>query len=400
MITAKDLRKKAQSLYDKPLFRSKLIFGDNSEFPISISLRPPSSKVLLDEFSSFSNSFASLIDESKQKTGYGYEISYKDINSRNLGKQRIPKTAIFNCDKDFLKFLRKEKEIEKYKETARFILEGFPSLLELLKRKPDLLEIDLEKWKKFIAVCEYFLKKNTKDVYLRSFEIEGVDTKFIESNKVIISLLLDETLPVEHIDKSIILSNSNGFEKRYRLRYDRLGIRIRLLDDKLRLLFHGFSDIQITIDELERFEIPCTNVLIIENKMNGLVIPDIPSSIVIFGLGNGISSLKNVNWLRGKKVAYWGDIDTWAFSILANLRQHFPHIESILMDEITFSKFHHLRTGEQKKSELYNDSLLTEEEVCLYKKLLRQTLTENTRLEQERLPLSYCLSQIINWANS
>ena len=114
------------------------------------------------------------------------------------------------------------------------------------------MERGLEKWEKLIAICKYFLNKKIQETYLRSCEIENVDTKFIENDKKVISLLLDEVLPNESINRSVNLSDSNGFERRYKLRYDRIGIRIRLLDDRLKAIFYGFSDIQITVEELEK----------------------------------------------------------------------------------------------------------------------------------------------------
>ena len=39
--------------------------------------------------------------------------------------------------------------------------------------------------------------------------------------------------------------------------------------------------------------------------------------------------------LRGRAVAYWGDLDTWGLHTLASARSHLPHLQAPLMDRTT-----------------------------------------------------------------
>ena len=76
-------------------------------------------------------------------------------------------------------------------------------------------------------------------------------------------------------------------------------------------------------------------VFITENEINGLAFPDVPGSLVIFGLGYGLDRLSEVSWLHRREVHYWGDIDTYGFHILDRLRALFPAARSFLMDRET-----------------------------------------------------------------
>lgn len=393
-----DIKKKALNWYNKASFRSNLIFGDESEFPLFIPLSTPSSRELLDNFPMFSKIIDKLEKKSKEKMDFGYHLCVKEITSRSLGKQSLPHSAMFDNLGDFLKFLGKEEEFKQMQRICEFVINEIPQLSNLLRKSPDLMEIDLPNWKKLVSICKFF--SNNPNDYLRSLEIKDVDSKFIEKNKKLISILLDETLPKEHINLSVLRNARHWFEKRYGLKYDLPQIRFRILDEDLRRIFYNFSDLQVTLDNLEKIEIPCQKIIIAENKVNGLVLPDLPSTIAIFGLGNGVGLLKNIKWLNKKKVAYWGDIDTWGFSILSNLRKHFPHIQSLLMDRETFKRFEHLAVGEPNKAEISDPTILQDDERSLYKNFLKKSPLEKTRLEQEKIPLSYCLHHIHKWVLS
>ena len=392
-----EIKKKSTTLYNNSLFLSKLIFKNDSEFPLSIPLQAPSSRELLKNFSSLSKTIDELTKASKKQIGFGYELDFHEINSRSLGKQRLPQKAIFYNSYDFLMFLGKKDEINQMQSLTEHVIKELPSLSSLLKEQPDLTKIDLRTWERFTLVCKFFLNNQVHNHYLRSLEIKGVDSKFIETHQKQISLFLDKILPEENVNKRALVSERSGFEKRYKMKYDPPKVRLRILDKTLINHWSHFSDIQVTIDELASTEPPCDRVIIAENKINGLILPNFSSTIVIFGLGSSVSLLKDIHWLNQKQIAYWGDIDTWGFSILSNLRGHFPHTQSILMDRGTFNKFQSLSTEEPIKAEINAPSSLSKEELGLYKDLITASPKEKTRLEQERIPLSYCLQHIDKW---
>jgi hypothetical protein len=112
--------------------------------------------------------------------------------------------------------------------------------------------------------------------------------------------------------------------------------------------------------------------------------------MVIFGLGYGVESLKNIEWLKTKEIYYWGDIDTHGFAILSQIRGYFPQVESILMDEEVTEKYRYLGVEEPKAKQFLGelDNLSLEEEKVFERLKLDDSLN-CLRIEQERVPLSY-----------
>jgi len=78
-----------------------------------------------------------------------------------------------------------------------------------------------------------------------------------------------------------------------------------------------------------------------------------------------------------------GDIDPQGLRILAGLRQTFPNMESILMDEETFDRFPDFWSSAPADEPRAPDGLTPAEE-RLYVRLVH--LEHGNRLEQERVP--------------
>ena len=95
----------------------------------------------------------------------------------------------------------------------------------------------------------------------------------------------------------------------------------------------------------------------------------------------------DADWLSTKKVAYWGDIDTWGLQCLAAARKSIRHLDPLLMSSEVFSQFAELAVPEPvvAGNELPVD--LTQAEKNLYKQLLEEPCG---RLEQEFLPEELC----------
>ena len=127
---------------------------------------------------------------------------------------------------------------------------------------------------------------------------------------------------------------------------------------------------------------------VVENEVNGLSFPQVPESIVIFGLGYGIERLGEIAWLRSRAVYYWGDIDTHGFAILDRLRFGVPHAQSFLMDKRTLME----HRGQWAKEDSVHDGLvqrLTSTERELYDELKANHLGDGVRLEQERIGFAW-----------
>lgn len=69
-------------------------------------------------------------------------------------------------------------------------------------------------------------------------------------------------------------------------------VRFRRLDERFHL--GPFSDLSVPLDELAAWTPGETRVFVTENELNGLAFPKRCDSLVIFGLGYGISVLERL----------------------------------------------------------------------------------------------------------
>ena len=121
-----------------------------------------------------------------------------------------------------------------------------------------------------------------------------------------------------------------------------------------------------------------------------LTFPCIDNSIVIWGHGFGVDIMRDVEWMKTKKIYYWGDLDAHGFLILSEIRTHFNQVESFLMDRATFDKYFEEDKGSETNVE--KELCLTLEENELFKYLKEN----NYRLEQEKIPFENVITKIPN----
>lgn len=335
-----------------------------------------------DDTAQFEKELMELIAHSKEKKGYGYSIEYQKVKTRKHGEQDIPVSISFLTEQDFLKYIGKEQDTAGFRKDVERILSAFPELVEWMCRFPNKVLDNHKLWGDLLKVCTYFRSNPKPQLFIRELPIR-VDTKFIERNKGIIKELLD-----------IVISDSVNegemrFETHFNLRYDEPLVRFRVLDKAMsQVLFSGIDDLSVPISQFREVEIPVEAVYIVENKMNMLTFPPIQKSIVVWGHGFGVDLLKDVTWLKSKKIFYWGDLDAQGFQILSEIRNHFEQVESFMMDRHTFDMFYEGDKGTETNVE--KNLYLTSEENKMFEYLKENKL----RLEQEKIPFEYIRTKI------
>jgi len=328
----------------------------------------------------FQKEILALVNQSKEKKGFGYTLDYQTIKTKTIGTQQLPTSIYFDTEKDFLKFLGKEKEVENFINDWQIIHTNFPELKDWIIKNPTKIIQHQSKWESILKVCNYFKNCPKPNLYIRELPA-NVHTKFIESNQSIITELLDII-----IQKNINL-NEKEFEKRFNLKFREPLVRFKILDKLIsETYFSGLDDISIPISQFESLKLPLKQVLIVENKTTlytTLTLPKMDNTIAIFGQGNAVTNIQNAKWLDDLTVLYWGDIDAHGFEILSRIRKHFKHTKSVLMDKTTFDKYFENDSG--KPTTGTSTLNLTDNERDLYN-LLK---TNNWRLEQEKIPFDY-----------
>jgi hypothetical protein len=206
-----------------------------------------------------------------------------------------------------------------------------------------------------------------------------VDTKFIERHRRVLREWFDLVLPPH-----TIRSDEDHFERRYGLRYAEPHLLVRFLDPQLQTRA-GFpcDELSLPLRAIESLTCEGSTVFIVENKVNLLTLPVFENGIALGGLGNGVTLLRQIQWLHSTPIRYWGDIDVEGLAILSTLRSLFPHVESFLMDRATVDRHRRLMvcgTGRNVDLPAYLDA---EERFAFL-----ECRSKNLRLEQERIPQS------------
>lgn len=393
MISPSEIREKALKIWQTGRFLAAYL-KEEELFPLDVQFRKVTSREALESFAGMREWMARLRDGSKERLGYGYTLEFTPVNHRQLGSQLFPNRIRFDTPRDFLRFIGKQKEFECFRVLAEQTLEEQPAVKGWLEQKPLKVLENQDVWARILAVCRFIQDNPMPRRYIRELDILGVDSKFIEQNKSILRELLDIVLPADAIQGEATALAGHGFERRFGFSYDEPLIRFRLLDDDLARPW-GMTDFSVPLSQFCRLAIPCERVIITENKINGLTFPLLPKAVVVFGLGYGISALSDAEWLRDSDIHYWGDIDTHGFAILSQLRSYFPQAGSLLMDHETLLEFRRLwgREADDKRciAELPH---LREPERRLYLDLKNNVLSNNVRLEQERIPFGYLCQRL------
>lgn len=388
MISPGEIKAKALKLWQSGRLLSARLSGEEL-FPLEIPFRKVTGKEALERFSELRAWMGALREGSKERQGFGYTLEFAAVNHRQLGEQHFPARIVFDTQSDLLRLIGRQREFARFCELAQQTLAAHPALRPWLEQFPFKVLENQEAWPGVLAVCAFFLGNPAPQRYLRELDIPGVDSKFVEQHKRILRELFDILLPTEAVDRSVTTLAGSGFERRFGLRYDEPLVRLRLLDPALDAPL-GLTDLSIPLGQFLLLDPPCKRVFITENKINGLSFPDVPDSLVIFGLGYGIQAIKEASWLREKEIVYWGDIDSHGFAILSQLRGYFPQVRSMLMDRETLLAFRPLWVAEEAdKRCLFELPHLDGEEQRLYRELRTNALGDKVRLEQERIAFAW-----------
>jgi hypothetical protein len=375
MIDPTQIKQKSERQY--AAFLNSILTGENF-FPIEFPLgtRPKDYLALRD-------AVIQLIQKSKLTQPCGYSLELETQNLQKHGLQSLPKRISIDTEQDYLKFIKKEKEVAQFKLDVDLIKKQIPELSGWLCHNPLKVIEYSGRWHDLLQVCQYFQQNPQPNLYIRELPIR-VHTKFIEQNQKILRPLLEVILPAETL-VSVEGEKEDAFEKRFSLKYREPLIRLRVLDLSLKAKYSfPAADMSLPINEFRSLNLEHHNCFITENLMNFLTLPLLENSFALFGRGYAVQSLKKVSWLLDYPIFYWGDLDADGFKILSQLRSYFPQTLSIMMDRETFEIFYEFSVSVEA-SIVETLPYLTDEEKTMYTHLV----LHQKRLEQERVSQEY-----------
>ena len=371
-----DLKRQVQRLWDRGVLPREVITGGRG-FPLKLSFKGPSSKDLTDGFEGVRDGVLSL------RSVKAYRLCWREVRHRVHGQQSIPHEVWIDSLNEALTHLGKQREAAILRGLLNDTLGILPELMPWLEHRP-LLALSLsDDWRRLLLLAQWIKAHPRPHIYLRQFDVRGVDTKFIEAHRGI----LGEWIPwimADGVGRSPVRASHFTLDLGFLEKPAR--VRFRSLDPHLRLLNVPTPNPDMTLDS-ETFsclDIEVSRVFILENEINFLAFPPVPQSMAIFGAGYGFEALSKAHWLRASALYYWGDIDTHGFAILDQLRAYFPEVISILMDRETLLA-HEAHWGQEQSPTHADRERLSPEERQLYQDLRYDLFGERLRLEQERI---------------
>ncbi|WP_456380833.1 Wadjet anti-phage system protein JetD domain-containing protein [Thiolapillus sp.] len=219
---------------------------------------------------------------------------------------------------------------------------------------------------------------------LRALSVAGSDSKFFERNRRLLTRMLDLRFAGE--------ASEQGLE-------DFLGA-VSEKDHWLLLLplqpgLLPFAQLRVRASELAHIPLPAGNILVVENEQCQHQLPQLPGCIAVMGAGLNLNWLQ-AEWLRERRLAYWGDLDTWGLYMLGKARGFQPHMQALLMERSIFDQFEAAAVAEPVPYQDGEPQGLNREELQLFCYLQER---ERGRLEQEFLAADLVKEAICKWAS-
>lgn len=377
--TPADLRAQVQKLWEQGRLLEGLAAGA-SPFPLKLALRTPDSRDCSERFAEVRAWAQALL----QGTDAGYRLVMREWRHPVVGRNELPCGAWLDQPQDAWRWLRMQAQAQQFQLIVDLTHARQPALLPWLARKP-LLALELAPdWPRLLAVTSWLQANPRPGIYLRQLDLPGIDSKFVEQYRAVLSELLDLVLPAGAVDREAV--GLAAFGRRYGFRDKPVRIRLRLLDRAASLLGTGAEeDVTLDSETFHRLRPDVDRVFIVENEINFLAFPPEARSLVVFGAGYGLDALARTPWLQDLAVHYWGDIDTHGFAILDALRAGLPHAQSLLMDRGTLLA-HETHWTQEPQPTLRELDRLSAAERSLHDDLRwRRLVPHALRLEQERI---------------
>ena len=393
-----DIRRAVRRKWDNGALLGALAAGKAWE-PMSLAVHGPVAGELASRFAEVQE----WVRAWEQVDSCQMRVECRRVGGRIVGANSIPRRVWIDSYSQLWRYLDVESQVSRFSDALDHARASSPRLVDWIVSHPmHVLGLETE-WDKIIDTVDWIDTEARPGSYLRQVDVPGVDTKFIERHRGVLSELLDLQLDHSRIDR---LMSRSDFAGRYGFSRKPSYVRFRLpghtvsparthgaSDGRPRdsqrdsCRCHDFSEMAVRVDELTAAPVSTSSVYVIENEITYLAFPIVSNSIVIFGGGYAVSVLKPLTWVSDCDLIYWGDVDTHGLAILSRVRQMFPHARSMLMDRATLLE-HEAQWVTESNPATADLEFLSADESDLYRDLVEDALGPSVRLEQERVRFS------------
>lgn len=315
------------------------------------------------------------------------EIVWVGRQWSGLGEQKLPERVLLHTPMQVAVWLGEAERWQRAAERYVLMTARWPLLAGTLPGYYDVIADYLEDdFQRLFAMLTWLGAHPDSGLYIRQLPVAGVDTKWLEVRKPLITRLLRAI----HVDRS----DSADFYEVTGIRREPVLMRMRLLDPSVRRLAGGVGDITAPVEEIAKLHLPLRCIYIVENLQTGLAFEELPGAAVFMRLGYAVDLFGEIEWLGDLPCHYWGDLDTHGFAILNRLRHYLPHAKSLFMDEETLLAHRSLWGQEYAPVGSAELPLLGKEEQLMFEGLRGNRWGVRVRLEQERIPWDYAWGKI------
>lgn len=341
-----------------------------------------------------------------------YSLETVDVGRTTIGSNQLPAAAVFASVEDEVEFVGKSRELKRFLSLASQLEALDPLLRSWAAKRPQQVLVLGDAALSAARVALWLRDHPSPSVYVRQLSLPGVHTKFIETHRRTIDEIVaalsgsQETPSADDVAQESVGPNADEvllgeptartpgarFAERHGFIHPPEQVRFRVLDPSIPVLGDA-RDITVTASAFVSLRLPVTRVIITENLVNFLALPERAGTLAIFGKGYGFSSLRDAHWLRDCEVLYWGDLDTHGFGILAQLRAVHPQVSSVLMDEETLLA-HGAAWSQESSPSRAVLARLTPEEARVYEALRDGDYGDRVRLEQELIQWEWALIKL------
>lgn len=348
--------------------------------PASVSLRAPGARDLSEDFGRV-QAWATAWDDAQR---HGWRIERRAVGGRLVGANQLPARAWVDDDETVWRLVGATRDVRALDDVLAQTRRAAPEALTWVVEHPLRAVASASEWAGLLSTARWLADRVGTWVYLREIDLPGIDTKFVERHRVLLSALVDQLVPAQALDTGY---GAHQLSRRLRLATKPASIRMRHLEPG-RGLVGSLTEVTARVDELRGLRPDGVNrVVILENEITYLALPARPGTLAVLGSGYQAERLGDLPWLADLDVRYWGDLDTHGFAILDRVRRGLPQTRSVLMDRATLLAYRDRWVVEPSPVNAVLP-LLTAEEAALYADLVEDTYAPAVRLEQERIPLS------------
>lgn len=362
--TPETVREKVRRRWDDGTLLRTLVVGEPLA-PVEVPLGGPRASEIGDRLGDVQNWTAALVSGSRD--GSRYELRYKVIGGRAVGRNQIPTHAVVSRLEQAWELLGVRAQVAAFEQ---MMLSAPDQRVRgwLLARPVAALGHHAE-WSQLLAAYRWLDAARGSGKYLRQIDAPDVDTKFVEAHRSVLADLLG------------VSRQAGPFLSDLGLRIKPEYVRIRLAASVAPI---GVSELSVRVNELDDLDARFSTAVVVENEITYLTLPVPADGVMIWGKGFDVARLGRWAALQEAEVHYWGDLDTHGFAILHRLRTHLPQTRSFLMDSETLHA-HHERWGAETTPTSATLDRLTPAEAAVYDDLVSDRFADRVRLEQERI---------------